>query len=218
MSITPETAKALLDSADFGDRIRGINQLRELPAIEAFGLLAPILQDENVRVRYAAVSLLASVGQVDRVKSLAWLRVGLSDPELDVQAAAADAIAGLKLTEGFDDLKRLYESSNDWIVRMSIVASLGELADPRGFDLLQSALASGDDVLLPAAIGALGELGDPRAVELLQPYAVSEDWQVRYRVLQSMMHFDTPAAKAAIAQFAQDSEPRIVEQAKLALE
>ena len=30
MSITPESIKSLLDSEDFGERIRGLNQLRQI--------------------------------------------------------------------------------------------------------------------------------------------------------------------------------------------
>jgi HEAT repeat protein len=217
MSITPESAQALLNSSDFGDRIRGINQLREIDAATAFQLIKPLVNDSHVRIRYAAVSLLASVGHADKAAALELLRPGLADPELDVQAAAADAIAALKLTEGFPDLENLYRSSNDWIVRMSIVAALGELGDPRGFDLLQDALNAGDAMLVTAAIGGLGELGDPRAVPLIVSYAADPDWQVRYRVLQALLHFNTPEAKAAIQQLAQDSEAQIANQAKEAL-
>ncbi len=104
MSITPDSAKALLSSEDFGDRLQGINHLRPIKAEEAFELLQPVLRDSNARVRYAAMSLLGTVGRVDLDRSLQLLRVGLKDSESDVVAAAADAIAGLKLREGYEDL------------------------------------------------------------------------------------------------------------------
>ncbi len=217
MSITPDSAKALLSSEDFGDRLQGINHLRPIKAEEAFELLQPVLRDSNARVRYAAMSLLGTVGRVDLDRSLQLLRVGLKDSESDVVAAAADAIAGLKLREGYEDLLELYQATSDWIVRFSIVAALGELGDPRGFEILEHAIQSTDPLLVPAAIGALGELGDPRAIALILPHVHDEDWQVRHRVLQALLHFDTPETKAALQTLAADSESLIAEQAKQVL-
>jgi HEAT repeat protein len=216
-SRTPESAQVLLSSEEFSDRIQGINALRELAAADAFPLLIPVLTDTNVRVRYAAVSLLASVGQVDLPQSLELLRAGLKDPEMDVVAAAADAIAGLRLHDGYPELRELYQENTDWIVRFSIVSALGELGDPRGFEVLEHAIASKDVLLVPAAIGALGELGDPRAIPLIVPYATDADWQVRHRVLQALLRFNTPETKAALQILAQDTEGRIAEQAQQAL-
>jgi HEAT repeat protein len=217
MSMTSDAAQALLRSEAFSDRIQGINALREMAAADAFGLLLPVLQDANVRVRYAAVSLLASVGQVDLPQSLAVLRAGLKDPESDVVAAAADAIAGLRLHDGYPDLRDLYQETTDWIVRFSIVSALGELGDPRGFEILEHALQSKDALLVPAAIGALGELGDPQAIPLIMPYVTDPDWQIRHRVLQAFLRFDTPETRAALQILAKDSEAPIAEQAQQAL-
>jgi HEAT repeat protein len=217
MSITPDSAKALLSSEDFGDRIQGINQLRQLGAAEAFELLQPVVQDANVRVRYAAVSMLASVGKVDLARSLELLRTSLRDSESDVVAAAADAIAALHLKDGYNDLLELYQATSDWIVRFSIVAALGEMGDPRGFDILAHAIQSADSLLVPAAIGAMGELGDPRAIALILPYLDDADWQVRHRVLHALLHFDTPETKAALQTLAKDSKAQIAEQAQQAL-
>jgi HEAT repeat protein len=217
MSMTPDAAQTLLRSEAFSDRIQGINALREMAAADAFGLLFPVLNDPNVRVRYAAVSLLASVGQADLVQSLAVLRAGLKDPESDVVAAAADAIAGLRLHDGYPDLRDLYQATTDWIVRFSIVSALGELGDPRGFEILEHALQSQDPLLVPAAIGALGELGDPQAIPLIMPYVSDPDWQIRHRVLQAFLRFDTPETRAALYVLAQDTEAPIAQQAQQAL-
>ena len=100
MSITPESVKELLDSEDFGMRIRGLNQLREIEVETAFKMVQPLITDDNTRVRYAAVSQLDTLGNKHKEQSLEMLRDRLfNDPEPDVQAAAADAIGGLKLVE-----------------------------------------------------------------------------------------------------------------------
>jgi HEAT repeat protein len=167
MSVTPESVKALLEAEDFGQRLRGVNQLRELEPATAFDLIQPVITDSNVRVRYAAVSQLSSLGGQDREVSLQVLRDRLNnDPETDVKAAAADSLAALKLTEAFEDMQSVFNGTQEWLLQFSIAAALGELGDPRGFELLQNAIQSENELVRTAAIGALGELGDPRAVPL----------------------------------------------------
>ncbi len=141
MGVTYEAIQALLNSDQFGDKIRGLNQLRELAPDEAFPLLVPLVNDANPRIRYAAVSQLDPIGQADLTTSLTLLRDRLfNDPEIDVQSVAADVIGGLKLTEAYPDLRQAYETTPEWLLQMSIVATLGEMGDDRGFELLKIAL------------------------------------------------------------------------------
>ncbi|HEY9908421.1 MAG TPA: HEAT repeat domain-containing protein, partial [Thermosynechococcaceae cyanobacterium] len=188
MSITPESVEALLRSQDFGDRLRGVNQIRTLDPAVGFGLAVGATQDGNARIRYAAVSQLSNLGEQDRGRAAEVLRGRLKDSEPDVQAAAADSIGALKLTEIFDELQQLYHTTPEWLVKFSIAAALGEMGDRRAFDLLQEALSSDSELLQTAAIGSLGELGDDRAVPLLVPFAASPDWQIRFRVAQALGH------------------------------
>lgn len=215
MSITPESAQQLLQSGDFGDRIKGINQLREIEVATAFKLIEPLIDDKNTRVRYAAVSQLDTLGINNKTECLALLRDRLfNDPEPDVQAAAADAIGGLKLTEAYDDLEKLYHETPEWLIQFSIIAALGELGEPKGFELLKEALASDNNLLQTAAIGALGELGDQRAIELLVPLVNNEDWQVRYRLAQALGRLGGETAQATIQQLAQDEVEQVAQEAK----
>ena len=215
MSITPESAKQLLDSEDFGDRIKGINQLREIEVPTAFELIVPMVTDKNTRVRYAAVSQLDTLGVDRKSQCLELLRDRLyNDPEPDVQAAAADAIGGLKLTEAYDDLDKLYHETPEWLVQFSIIAALGELGEPKGFDLLSEALQSDNNLLQTAAIGALGELGDNRAVPLLTPFADNEDWQVRYRLVQALGRLGGTEAQATVQKLTQDEAEQVAQEAK----
>jgi HEAT repeat protein len=195
-----------------------VNQLRQLDPAIAFEMIQPLVSDSNVRVRYASVSQLSSLGRQDLDQSLKLLKAGLFDPEPDVQAAAADAIAALKLTSAYDDLEQLYRRTQEWLVSFSIVAALGELGDVRAFDLLQEALNSDNDLMKTAAIGSLGELGDARAIELLIPYASDADWQIRHRVVQSLGVFPTPEAQSALATLANDEVEQVAQQAKALLE
>ncbi|MEL7034561.1 MAG: HEAT repeat domain-containing protein [Cyanobacteria bacterium J06592_8] len=216
MSITPESVQQLLSSEDLGDRLRGVNQLRQLEPKIAFELIQPVVKDRDTRVRYAAVSQLSSLGQQDLVQTLPLLRECLlKDPEADVQAAAADAIGALKLTEAFDHLKQVYNETSEWLIKLSIVAALGELGEPRGFELLEDALQGDNDLVRTVAIGAMGELGDSRAIALLIPFASNSDWQIRHRVAQALIHLGlTPETEDVLQQLANDQVEAVAQAAQ----
>lgn len=218
MSVTRESVQELLSSEDFGQRISGVNQLRQLEPAVAFELVQPVVTDQNTRVRYAAVSQLDTLGQQDLQASLAILRDRLlNDSEPDVQAAAADALGALKLTQAYEDLQQLYHQSPEWLVQFSIIAALGELGDPRGFELLQEALNSETSLVQTAAICSLGELGDARAVSLLIPFATNPDWQMRYRVVQALTRLGGEEARSVLEALAKDEKEEIAKEAQAAL-
>lgn len=215
MNITPDSVRQLLDSENFVERIRGVNQLRQLDPPVAFEMLKPLVVDVNARIRYAAVSLFDTLGGEDLATSLKLLRDRLlNDSEVDVQAAAADSLCALGLAEAFDDLQQLYRQTSEWLIQMSIAAALGELGHPRSFDLLEEALAADNDLVVTAAISSLGELGDPRAVSLLIPLAVHEDWQIRYRLAQALGRLGGAEALATLAKLAQDAHEQVAQEAK----
>ncbi len=210
-----DSTKILLNSLNFGDRIKGLNQLRSIDKAEAFRLILPLVKDMNTRVRYAAVSQLDVLGTENLELALELLRDRLfNDPEPDVQAAAADAIGGLKLTQAYEDLAKAYHQTSEWLVQFSIIATLGELGEPRGFELLEEALNSEMNLLQTAAIGSLGELGDPRAVELLIPFANNEDWQIRYRLVQALGRLGGEQAQNILQQLVDDEVAQVAQEAK----
>ena len=215
MSITPESVKELLSSEDLGDRLRAVNQVRELEPKIAFELALAAIKDGNARVRYSAVSQMDTLGGQDLATALDVLRdCLLNDPEADVQAAAADCLGALKLTEAFEDLLQVYHSTPEWLVQFSIIATLGELGDPRSFELLQEALADGNDLIKTAAISSLGELGDMRAISLLVPYSTNPDWQIRYRLVQALNRLGGPEAHSALETLAKDEVEAVAQEAR----
>jgi HEAT repeat protein len=211
----PEAVQALLSSEDFGQRLSGVNQLRSLAPSLAFEMIQPSIGDQNVRVRYAAVSQISTLGRQNPTLALEILRRALlEDPEADVQAAAADALGALQLTEAYDDLEALYHRSSEWLVQFSIIAALGEMGDTRAFNLLETALNTDSELVKTAAIGSLGELGDDRAVPLLLPLITDPDWQVRHRVAQALTHFDRPETRTALETLSHDEVEAVAQQAK----
>ncbi|NEP02993.1 MAG: HEAT repeat domain-containing protein [Symploca sp. SIO2E9] len=217
MSVTRESVQPLLNSDDYGKRLSGLNQLRQLEPSVAFELIVPLLTDSNTRVRYAAVSQMDTLGHQDLKATLVMLREGLKDSEADVQAAAADALGALKLTEAFEDLQQLYNQTSEWLVKFSIVAVLGELGDPRSFEFLTEALNSDIELVKTSAISSLGELGDARAVPLLVPFATDPDWQVRYRVVQALRQLGGAQAHSTLEILAHDSFEQVAKEAQASL-
>ncbi|MBV6627166.1 MAG: HEAT repeat domain-containing protein [Rivularia sp. (in: Bacteria)] len=214
MSITPDTVKKKLESEDLGDRLRGVNEIRQLEPGVGFELVQSAITDKNARVRYSAVSQFDTLGTQDLDKSLNLLRGLLQDPEADVQAAAADCLGGLKLIAAFDDLQQLYQSTEEWIVKLSVIAALGELGEPRGFDMLKQALSEDNDLVKTAAISSMGELGNTEAVSILESYASNSDWQIRYRVAQALNRLGTEQAKPILDNLANDQVEAVAEEAK----
>mgnify|MGYP002777823507 CR=1 FL=1 len=215
MSTAAEEVRTALASNDFGERLRAVNQFRSLDRGIAFDLVQIAVKDSNARVRYAAVSHMAHLGDQNPQLSLEILRnCLLNDDEMDVRAAAADALGGLKLTDAFDDIVQLYESTSEWLVQFSILAALGELGDPRGFEVLIRALSSDQNLLRLAAIGALGDLGNADAVPYLAAYVDDPDWHVRYRLVQSLQQLGGTEAEGLLAHLATDSMPQVAEAAR----
>lgn len=210
-----ESVKQLLSSEKFGDRISGLNQLRAFTPEAAFPAIQPLLKDPEARIRYAAVSQMDVAGVGFEAEALVFLRDVLqNDPELDVKAAAADAIAGLKIKEAYPDLEAAYRSTNEWLLQFSIVAALGELGEPKAFDLLKEALDSETELVRTSAISALGDLGDRRAIELLLPFVENPDWQVRYRVAQAFGRLGGDEVQAALETLATDEQTAVSDEAK----
>ncbi|NEP90915.1 MAG: HEAT repeat domain-containing protein [Okeania sp. SIO2C2] len=217
MSVTPDSIKQLLISEDLGDRLRGVNQLRQIDLATAFELIQTSIKDQDTRVRYAAVSQMSSLGTQNLTISQEILRdCLLNDPEPDVQAAAADALGALKLTETFDDLEQVYQNTPEWLVKMSIVAVVGGMGEPRALSLLEDALQSDNELIQTIAISALGELGNPEAVPFLTPFATNSDWQMRYRLVQALHKLGGPQAEQVIAELANDPVEQVAQEAKVA--
>lgn len=210
-----ESIAALIESEDKGDRIKALNMLREIEPAIAFGYIKQLVTDNNTRVRYAAVSQFATLGTQDLSDSLTILRDRLvNDPEPDVQAAAADAIGALKLTAAFDELQHLYETTPEWLVQFSIVAALGELGDPRGLQLLQTALTNETPLVQTAAIGAIGELGDVSGVESITPFVTHPDWQIRYQLARALRNLGGEAAAQSLAILVTDDVEQVANEAR----
>ena len=215
MSVTPESVQQLLSSDSFSDRVRGLNQLRQIEPKLAFEMVKPLIKDPNPRIRYSAVSQLDPIGNENPPEALALLRDRLfNDSEVVVQSVAADVIGGLKLTEAYEDLQKVYETTSEWLLQMSIIATLGEMGDARGFNLLKIALNSENSLIRTAAISSLGDLQIPDALPLLLPLATDEDWQVRFRLAIALGNFEKYKVEKVLTELTQDSFEQVAKTAQ----
>ena len=215
MSVTTESVQQLLSSDSFSDRVRGLNQLKQIEPKLAFEMVKPLIKDPNPRIRYSAVSQLDPIGNENPPEALALLRDRLfNDSEIDVQSVAADVIGGLKLTEAYEDLQKVYETTPEWLLQMSIIATLGEMGDARGFNLLKIALNSENSLIRTAAISSLGDLQIPDALPLLLPLATDEDWQVRFRLAIALGNFEKYKVEKVLTELTQDSFEQVAKTAQ----
>jgi HEAT repeat protein len=214
MTVTPESVRILLSSANLGDRLRGVNQLRELDKSLAFELVITPIKDSNTRVRYAAVSLLDTIGDVDLDKSLEILRNCLQDAEYDVKAAAADALGALKLTAALPEIIDLYHQTEEWLLKLSIVAALGEMQDQRALPLLAEALESEVELIRMTTVQTIGELGNLAGVDLLTKIIEDPDTQIRFRVAEALGRIGGEPATAILKKMANDPDSKVAEQAQ----
>jgi HEAT repeat protein len=214
MTSTPESARALLTSENFGDRLHGINQLRVIDKAAAFELVQLVVSDSNTRVRYAAVSLMDTIGDVDLVKSLEILRACLADPEYDVKSAAADALGGLRLTAAIPELVDLYHDTTEWLLQLSIVAALGSMPDPLSLKLFAESIGSEVELVRMTTVQAIGEMADPAGVEILQQAIADPDTQIRFRVAEALGRIGDESAKKLLQSMVTDSDSKVAAQAK----
>ncbi|MGK7911308.1 MAG: HEAT repeat domain-containing protein [Synechococcus sp.] len=217
--VTIEELNQLASSENWGDRIKAINQARELSGDNALPLLSSLATDSNTRVRYAAISQIGTLELSDREKPISLLKDRLeTDPEVDVRAAAAAALGDLKQPGTLQNLLAALQREDEWLMVLSIIAALGELGDLGAMDAILAA-ATDDNVLIRAtAASALGDLGDERGLEALQTLATDSDWQTRHRVCISLGKIGGDSARALLESLAQDEEEQVAATAKDVLE
>ncbi|KAA8500084.1 hypothetical protein FVE85_7669 [Porphyridium purpureum] len=180
-----ESVMEMIRSENGGLRARAVNQARFLDPQECLDVLFVGAEDKNPQIRYAAVAQLATACTADPERTFELVkRIVLTDKEPTVQAAAADVLTGLSLPGSFELLEEIYSQTGDWMLKFSIISGLGEMGDPRGYELLLRVLetASDDEPLLKVgALGSLGELGDRRALPMVEKYIDHPDSAISER-------------------------------------
>jgi len=157
------------------------------PRARALGVLYVGLRSADPELRAQAVQALGQSRDSAQWTSIASL---LKDPELRVQAAAAEALGVLGAPEAQEPLLQLLAQNPPPGLRVAVAGALSRLQSPRGPIVLRELLASGDERVKLRAGLLLVETGDlsarPGLWAALQRQALPDD--VLLGVLSKLAH------------------------------
>lgn len=145
--------------------------LGEIAEPKAVPALVAALGDEDVEVSKYATRALVKFGPA----AVPALLGALGSDSSRVRRYAVRALGEIRDARAVDALLGLRGRVDDDV----LMWGLGRLGDPRGFDVLAAAAASGEWQVRLAAIQALIDLGDARAVPLLKKALLDREWIVR---------------------------------------
>ena len=143
----------------------------------------------------------------------------LSDPIVEVRAAAVEALAGLKDTMAVRALIDVLKRDTDAGVRRAAAWALGELDDPRAIPALSDALRGDTDAEVRRnAAHALGEIEDARATPALsEALRRDRDITVRKAIVEALSSIEDPASATVLFPVLKDSDPEMRRAASEAL-
>ena len=161
-SLDPLSNSELLQAIRSGDPSRAmpaLASLRQLPAPEAIPLLLIGLQQTAFAIRSLCCAGLGFKRSEQGRQAL--LKVLREDPDANVRAEAANALAYYGVVEAWPLLRQTFADDDHWLVRCSILAALAE--DPTMqpawlLDLAELALADRDGTVRVGGAELLGRL------------------------------------------------------------
>ena len=204
--------KKNLQNSDYGYRLKAIAALRNHASEVALPLLIKHIQDPEFLVRSFVARELGHQKTADAFAGL--LEIMRFDNTPNVRAEAANSLS-LFGRAAVSHLVQTFARDDHWLVRRSILAALVEMECPD--ELLETchlAMAGEDDSVQEAAVDALASLANSHqrdtALSRLLALKNSEASRIRVRVAYALRHFDTPTAKAALAELRTDSDHAVV--------
>ena len=161
-SLDPLPNSELLQAIRSGDPSRAmpaLASLRQLPAPEAIPLLLIGLQQTAFAIRSLCCAGLGFKRSEQGRQAL--VKVLQEDPDANVRAEAANALAYYGVVEAWPLLRQTFADDDHWLVRCSILAALAE--DPTMqsawlLDLAELALADTDGTVRVGGAELLGRL------------------------------------------------------------
>ncbi len=158
--------------------------------------LLDALQDDDVRVRVAAIKALGDIGAPSAVPEL--LHILNKDTDNDMRWAATGALGKMGATAVPGLVEALQDE--DWKVRRSAADALWGLREPSAAPALVEACVDRNDVVRQAVAAALEALGEAAIPGLAQAIKTSENPQVRQKAADMLREMATPASLEALQQ------------------
>jgi hypothetical protein len=143
------------DSSALKERLMEIEDLHEEDPAKALPLLFGALNDQDPRIRAAAVEALGEVGDPSAIEALGQALA--KDTDSGVREAAAEALGELGSPNAVQVLRSGLKDA-DGVVREAVVEALADIGGPEAERVLRQALADSDEDVRDAAAAALAML------------------------------------------------------------
>ena len=204
--------KTYLDSPNPQNRMKAITELRNYEPSVVVPLLKQRMYDKEFVIRSFVAMGLGYKRTDEGFQSLLDLIENDGDPNVKAEAANSLANYGEK---AIPHLVELFMRESHWLIRQSIFAVMNEIDSPDILFKLSDCGLKGDDLVVKlVAIANLGRLkGTPyerEAIELLEELSTDETATIRAQVAKTLVSFDDPKAKAALAELRHDPDYRVV--------
>jgi len=201
-----------LQNPDFQYRLKAIAALKDHPPDMAVPLLTRHIHDPEFLVR---TFVARELGRQKTSESFAaLLQIMRFDNTPNVRAEAANSLSLFGKVSAAHLVQTFFRDDH-WLVRRTILAALVEMECPEEvLEVCELGLAGEDAAVQEASVDALGALVATRQAEValsrLLTLKNSQAEYIRVRVAYALKHFDTSAAKAALAEMRQDADHRVV--------
>lgn len=201
-----------LQNSDFQYRLKAISALKDYSSDIAVPLLTRHIQDPEFLVR---TFVAREFGRQQTPESFAsLLQIIRFDNTPNVRAEAANSLSLFGKVSA-SHLVHTFVTDDHWLVRRSILAALTEMeCHEEVLEVCIVGIESDDAAVQEASIEALGTLANSHQAETALAHLLaltnSRFDYVRTRVAHALKHFETPAAKEALARLRQDSNHQVI--------
>ena len=201
-----------LNHSDYGYRLKAVSALRDYPPEVALPLLVKHIQDPEFLVRSFVARELGLQQTADAFAGLLEMVMFDNTPNVRAEAANSLSLFGRISTP---HLVQTFFKDQHWLVRRSILAALVEMDCPEALlEVCLLALEGGEPTVRESAVDALGSLANASqmddALSQLLALKCEDSARIRTRVAHALKHFDTPEAKAALAELRSDTDHTVV--------
>ncbi|MEO1094957.1 MAG: HEAT repeat domain-containing protein [Cyanobacteria bacterium J06638_28] len=204
--------KSNLQKSDYEHRVKAIAALRQYAPDVAVPLLLKHILDAEFLVRTFVARELGHQKNADAFAGL--LELMMFDNTPNVRAEAANSLSLFGVTAA-PHLAQSFVKDEHWLVRTSILAALVEMDCPEVLlEVCLTGSKAADRPVQEAAINALGSLAhsgqQANALSHLLQLKEAEASHVRARTAFALKQFDSPIAKAALADLRRDKDHTVV--------
>jgi HEAT repeat protein len=201
-----------LHHSDYGYRLKAVSALRDYPPEVALPLLVKHIQDPEFLVRSFVARELGLQQTADAFAGLLEMVMFDNTPNVRAEAANSLSLFGRISTP---HLVQTFFKDQHWLVRRSILAALVEMDCPEALlEVCLLALEGEEPTVRESAVDALGSLANASqmdgALSQLLALKCEDSARIRTRVAHALKHFDTPEAKAALAELRSDTDHTVV--------